>query len=362
MTQDVYWAGSDQTEWTLTGGGTVSATPSLNTLFRAAWQRNATSCSNSSSNSNPPPNRIQTTGGFKGGAISTFWYNCQVGFVSVSASQNTNAQIVRFLDTSGVMRLCLRCASSSVGAWKLSKCDSGGTFTDLLTLTPATPSNNTPYPLSIYVDDSVTGTIKVYFDQVLLGTYTGDTTTEGISTLQYVELVHLGQNQTVGWSEVVIGNFSMNTDPAGSDEGGLFLGVSKDPNTTAGWTINSGGLDQGPNSFSTTHNIATSSTGDPYLLPTLEGTGYINTLPTAPMPGWVIPALITSIYAETSGTPANIETALQIGATVYTSGSFAPGGSYAPNPAPNILPTNPATSAAWTVGDFTGLNYGVQCS
>ena len=192
--------------------------------------------------------------------------------------------------------------------------------------------------------------MEVFVGGVSLGSYSGDLTTDGNTTISFLELADGGSNQQTQWSEVIVSDTYING-------GGLFV-VNGSPTSggTQAWTKSGSGMAfSPPNAINTSADFITSSTaGQVESLQMLAGSGFNSIIPGG---SWTVMAVVTSAWAEQSGSaPQTLDFYFNEGGTGYTWGGYVPGTSYAGS-GPSIQPTNPSTSAAWSTTDFASTSY-----
>lgn len=136
-------------------------------------------------------------------AASSIWLTFRLYTLLTS----TTTYPVVVLTSGGNARLQFRWTAGSV--WQLEKFD-GTTTTVLATATggPTMGTTGSPAKFDIQVIYGTSGTVKVYGDQVLYLTYTGDTTAGGATTLDGVTFQNPSGGTTTGtrhvYSEIIV--------------------------------------------------------------------------------------------------------------------------------------------------------------
>ena len=290
-------------------------------------------------------------------AASTFWVSLRAWVGTGSGGLNAHsARMLRLLDANGVMRLALRGNGSTqpTSPFIAEKVNAAGTATTLVTSSAGLASLNpvTPDKIDIAVNYAAAGSLQVYVNGVLVASYSGDVTTDGVTALAYLDLGSIGYNTgnsgTVfcAWSEVIVStrdtrNMSLLTQaPLANGNSTTFTsGVASNVNETL-------------NSDATVDYAAAAGQLQEYTVS-----------PAVPAGNFSVLDLIHHgrVTAGSSG-PTHFQFAVRTGGTDYVSGTIAPTGAFATYAA--NWETNPNTGAAWTTAQIVNasalFNMGVK--
>lgn len=193
MTQ-VYFAGGEDSDFIGFGGGGSVDTNTV--YFRSAYARCALVPANA------------TTAYYQSGvpfSASAFWFTGRHG-ASSGVFYNSNGLTLGFADASNIRRLRIRNAGgTSAGPWAIEKINAAGTVTQLGVNTLWQYAINGLDKLDIFVNYSASGQFTVYLNGVQVFTFSGDVTTDGVTTLASVQLLGDGMGTSAGgWSEVIV--------------------------------------------------------------------------------------------------------------------------------------------------------------
>ena len=184
MTGNLIWCGTEDDDFVFTG--TVNTNQgSGGQQFRSGFCRQALTLAGSITD---PPSPRMTGIQFENGAVSTFWFHTAIGWTALGGGSTVNATLARFLDSGGVARLVIRGAGTN--GLKVDRRDNSGTFTNLLT----TGNNVVPigglsnFPVDLFVNYGVSGSVLLYVNSALVGSFTGDTTTNSATALDQVDI------------------------------------------------------------------------------------------------------------------------------------------------------------------------------
>jgi hypothetical protein len=142
-------------------------------------------------------------------ATTSFWVSARVQCATNQAPSG-NAWIMTLNDSNNIRRLRLRNTTGSpVGPYALEKVDASGAATQLgsnsiagLSSTPSVPDK-----IDIFVNYAVAGSAAVYFNGVQVISFTGDVTTNSVTSLAQLDLGTWGTGNssiTTNWSEVIV--------------------------------------------------------------------------------------------------------------------------------------------------------------
>lgn len=189
----IYFAGGEDSEFSVSGGMVVSTTAGR---FRSAYAR----CALVSSGVGSPGFAIN----WLPFSASTFWASCRF---QTSSGLSTTATLVAvaFYDSSMIVRI--RLVQVTTNTFKIEKVTAAGVATQLGSNFTITGGSVIPDKLDFFIVDAVSGTVNVYLNTIQVFTFSGDTTTDGVTSIAYIYLASmLAQNigQTCGWSEVMV--------------------------------------------------------------------------------------------------------------------------------------------------------------
>ena len=184
--------------------GTVSIITTAG-RFNSTYARNALALVNNPATGVPQGNRLDVN---FSAASSDFWGSIQ--YYSVTSGGTTlNSNWIAFTD-GGITRLMLR-GSGVAQQIKISTRNAAGTVVDLATATGSLCSANNRCKLDIHVVYAVAGSVDVYNNGVLIATYTGDTTTDGATTLGQMQVANHTSNNEVDASEIIVADIDTRT-------------------------------------------------------------------------------------------------------------------------------------------------------
>jgi hypothetical protein len=186
----IYFAGGEDSEFTQFSGGTVATTAGT---FRSAFAR----CSLTTSGSAI----WQNTSAF---SASSFWWSAQAAGSSLSGGLGF-ASTVAFADSSNIVRLRLIVSSGTGPVYRFDKINAAGTITQLgSSFTLPVSITGSLDKFDIHIVDAVSGSVDVYLNGTNFFSFTGDTTTDGVSTIAYVKLGGYSGQSTNRWSECIV--------------------------------------------------------------------------------------------------------------------------------------------------------------
>ncbi|RWA64663.1 hypothetical protein [Mesorhizobium sp.] len=339
------YSGGEDVDFICNGGGSCTVSTTTYT-FRPAWARSAYEVYGSISD--PAANRFATS---PFSANPTSWVHAQYCNVYSSMCNTTtaaNAQMLRVMDSNGNPTLIVR-GTGTAGQVKVSSRTSSGTFTDLVTCSSAV--NTALTQIDLYVNYGTSGEIRLYNNSQQVCSYTGDVTNgDGATTLNQIEFssvsnVQGGTSNGRGeWSEVIVATTdtrAMSRFTANTLANGNTVGFSGTNVCSAIWNaIANNDANYGySGTANTTHECTIKST--------------------IPAGSYNVLALVMSARAlvGTSG-PQHFDFVTRTGGTDYTSADFAALPSFS-NISNYIQTVNPATSAPWTVSDFSAVGFNV---
>ncbi len=346
--QTLLFAGGEDTDFICNGGGGCS-TYTDGSTFRAGWARESYGAG--ASTLDPPTNRFATP---TFSANSTLWIHAQycttpgVGYpCNYNAGNDTtsNAQMLRVLDSAGNPTIIIR-GTGAAGQLKISSRTASGTFTDLVTCSPA--FNITLTQLDLYINYSASGEVALYNNSQKVCDFTGNITNgDGATTLNDVEFSGAYSGQGGAWSEVIIATSdtrAMSRFSAYTVANGNSTGFSGTNICSAIWNATS--YNDANFGYSGANNV-------------LQECTIKNPIPAG---SYSVVALVMSARALVGATgPQHFAFLTRTNGTDYTSPDFAPLNSFS-NIANYIQTVNPATGDPWAISDFeaTGFNVGEE--
>lgn len=199
MSITVYFFGGEDSEWDLFGTMTPG---SGNGRYRTSFARGSIREPGTSTAS-----FAQNKTAFN---ISNAWFGARTG-VNSTTGGSTNAVIWSLKSSDGVVRLRMRTTGTATPqTFVIEKLDSGGSATTLitssLTWTPTSGSGNdqAATKLDVHVNYAVAGSIDIYYNTLLIGTFSGDVTTNSVTALAFWALGIFGNTLAMDWSEMVV--------------------------------------------------------------------------------------------------------------------------------------------------------------
>jgi hypothetical protein len=271
-------------------------------------------------------------------ASSSFWMSFRLYTILTNAV--TYPLVV--LSSGANARLQFRWTAGFV--WQLEKFD-GTTTTVLATATGMTPTGNSgaPAKMDVQVVYGVSGSVKVYGDQVLYLSYTGDTTAGGSTTLDSVTFQNPSSGSTTGtrhvYSEIIV---------CTQDSRTLHLATLAPNAAGTTNTFTSGAYTDIDETTASDTDVAISGT-----------TGQIIQVNCTGMPtGWsnlsVIAVKNIASAAKGATGPSKLAVGVRTGGTDYYETATALDGGYSVFPQ-KIWELNPVTGVAWTTTEIDAL-------
>jgi len=280
---------------------------------------------------------------------ASFWFTARSYVVDGAAGYPAVAHAIVLVDALGVRRLVLTCNGppySTLGLfnWRLIKLDASGAATTLVTTT-STISCNALVKFDMFVNYAVTGQVQLYLGGTKVIDYSGDVTTNSVSTLAGVILGQpiASSSFPMYWSEVIAAttdtrSLSLATlPPAAAGNAFTWTGAATDVNEIT--------LDDATQ--------ITSLTAGQLAETTVTSASIVGT------PGIV--AVVVNARAQKGSTgPQNADLLVRTGGTDYASPDIALPASL--GRISNVWVSNPATGNAWLASDLTqaGFNVGIK--
>lgn len=278
-----------------------------------------------------------------------FWASARLG--QTSPGGLTNTEQFKLADINRVTRIRMRLTNNTNApqTFAVEKVTAANVATTLFTGsfvydTVATGTEASQF--SWHVQYAVAGFCELYYKGILLGTFTGDVTTDSITDLAYIVLGNNANGPRNFWSEVMVTDF--------------------DNRTCSLQTF-------APVANGNTHNFdtgtpAAANVNEQILnVSTLDGSttaGQIDEYTTAAVAAGTFDVMAygVSVYASkgTSG-PSKMDLAVRTGGSDFFSSDQALSTFY--DVYPNWWTTNPNTSAAWLtnqIGSTSGFNIGIK--
>ena len=283
--------------------------------------------------------------------LTSLWFHAQWASAWGSGAPTTtttlNSQMLRIFSSDGVARLVVR-GTGTDGQMKISKRNAAGDFTDLVTC----PAGAFPLPaltaFDLELNYGTSGSITLYANGLSFCAYAGDVTTDGVTTVNQIELAGgpYGVFNNGQWSEIIE-----------SDSDTRAMAVQSLTPTIAGTTQQWSG--------------ATAAALKNGSLGAVDDTTYNATTTDNQISDWTIPALASGNWNVLA---VRQVARMSIGGTGPQHAAFSArpagqadqlSGSVAPSPGgfgnfSAYWAVNPATSAPWVPADLTGANFGVK--
>jgi hypothetical protein len=335
----VYFAGSDDMDFNFYAGMAVITSAAR---FRPSWVRSG-------------------VGDTAGGAVSacenavpfsatTFW--AQARFCNSFAAGAANGSYIMELRSSDHLprlRFKLTSAGGPTNTFAVVKTDAAGTETSLFTgsVTWDTPATgNEAQALTFQVNYAVAGSIQVWYKGISLGSFSGDVTTNSLTTLAYLALKGTGGGNNCFWSEAMVVDFDCRTS-----------GLQVFPPVANGNTHN---FDTGTPAAANVNEVTLN-------LATLDGSTTANQIDE-----YTTAAVITGTFdvmaygvsfmaSKGARGPSKADAVVRTGAADFLSADFALTTYYANYQ--NWWTNNPNTGVPWLtsqIGSTAGFNIGVK--
>lgn len=345
-------------------GGAISTSGNPNILvdttanhFRSGYARHALNISSSGAAPGAAGVNVYflTSPSLSGGTggLTTFWWTARF-FCSQAGSVTENNQWWwLFKDANGVTRLRIRnTGNSPSGPYIVEKLTAAGAATQLGSSLSGGPTNvpTSPDKLDMYLDYGVSGTLKIYINQTQVFTFSGDTTTDGNTTLDAFWLGSATGNAQTGsvnaWSEAIVND-----------------------NDTRAMSLVSQAATANGNTHAWTSGAASNVNGNlaSYTGPDNSGTAAqiqeYTVTPAMPAGSFSVLYMCQHGMCVTGPSgPTQIQFMTRTGGADYNGSSQAPSGHWSLMIEEWDL--NPATSAAWQTTDFpnasSGYNLGYE--
>lgn len=200
----IYWAGGEDSEMVSVNTGTSINTTTSN--YRSSYARCCLLINN------------DATGFFKNispWSASSFWFSAQNRLVSNNFTLANTTEIA-WADSSGIKRLAM-VGNGATNSYKLIKYDSGGAATQLGSAFTVGRGVAAVEKLDFNIVYAVSGSFSVYLNgsNTASFTFTGDVTTNSVTSLSYHWLAsacaNSGSGRTEGWSEIIVSDTDTRT-------------------------------------------------------------------------------------------------------------------------------------------------------
>lgn len=317
--------------------GAVSVSTSAGN-FRAGWARESIFSVNTGSTVYPGTPRFSTQ---VFSNQTTLWIHLE-NFTLSAIIGTPDGEAIGAYGSDGVLRIMLKAHSTSTGRTDIATRNGAGTITTLTACDVGSwPLAGQLNKLDWVINYAVAGSSFLYINGILHCSFTGNTTTDGVSSLNQVEFSN-PFGSAAQYSEMIVAN----SDTRGS---GVFTCAPTSNGTNQTW--NGGFANVAPTTINDASAITTPSSG--------QVAEFGCTSP--PAGAFTVPAVGSSarVQAGASG-PSSFEfvTRPGTGTTDYLSAPVSPGGTFSNNY--QIQQTNPATGNSWSLTDITGLQQGVK--
>ena len=375
MTSPILYAGQEDISFTPAGANFVSTTPptvygsfgpdtTANT-FRSGYARYAFSYISSVGYSGTPVDTIHYARTAPAFTATSFWVSMRINTYCANGSGVSGGIAgitpIRLADSSGIVRLVLVLTGTTQSPndnFNIKTVNAAGTQTIIgsastgkfmsfqaATTTPAV----VPDKIDIFVNYAVSGQIIVYCNGVQTFTYSGDITTNSVTSLSYVDIGQTAFNNVFGttcrsgYSEIIVST---------SDTRNLSL-VTQAPSAAGNTDTFTSGLfsniNQNLANYTSPDNSATASQIQEYKVGQAIPTGSFS----------VISVVQHAMCTVGSTGPQHIQFMVRTGSTDYNSASLAPGVAW--GVLQNNWDTNPNTSAAWATTDLvaSSVNFNI---
>jgi hypothetical protein len=287
-------------------------------------------------------------------AETVLWFHAQTCNYDGSGGCNmlktaSNTILLNFFGADGNPAILIR-GTGTDSQVKISKIDTSGTITDLATCGAGTYPSGGLDQLDVYLNYAVAGEVTLYRNSSQFCDYTGDVTTNSRTQINQAAIGGINGNGLsfyTNWSEIIIATTrttAMN----------LWTLAPNGAGNATDWT--------GANPCTAIVNAKT-----------INQASYINTASTAvinectvtnsvPSGDYTPLALVMSMNGLVGATgPQNFDFLTRTGGADYASSDMALTNTFG-NVGNYIQTLNPASSAAWAIGDWTavGFNVGVE--
>jgi len=331
----ILFAGGEDVDFSLIGDTAPSNTSGF---FRTGYARSAIRVSTTAT-TDPNNNRFYTPT-FTAG--STIWFHA-VERNENNTTETSNGQYLCAISPDAVCRLVIRAVTGT--QVKISKRDSAGSFTDLVTCSLGAWPLNSLTEMDWFINYNTSGSTIIYVGGVNICSYTGNVTTDSATQINQFYLSNGSAFHGTYWSEIIIAD----TDTRDMN---LFTCFPSGAGTTQSWT--GAYTDVSPVTITDTAAITTTST---------SAIGNF-TCPSLPSGAFTVPAVVQSARVQgATGSITNFRFNSRpagAGADFDTTSDIAVTGIFQNYPN-RIITLNPNTSTPWTTTTLgAGVNFGVK--
>jgi hypothetical protein len=334
----IYWWGGEDSDCTASGSGTTVDTTSGH--FRSSYARCALTI-NAGGNG-----YWQNSLAF---SQSQFWFSFRL-FLEPNRTLS-GAYLISLVSSDNIDRFRIRAVSNNSNVFQFFKVDASGTQTQLGSNFTLATSGSAPDKWDLFLNDAVAGQINLYLNvgtgPVQIFSFTGDTTTNSVSTIAWFRLFQCQNNAPAAFSEMIVSDsdtrsFSLQT----------FAAVANG---------NTHNFDLGSPAASNVNKITNSDA-------TLDGAsvgGLIDQYTTGAVASGAFAVLGYGVAARAQcgfSAPNNIDVGVRTGSTDYWSADQTLTTTWQ-NTYRNMWLTNPNTGNAWQtseIGSAAGFNIGLR--
>lgn len=337
----VYFFGGEDSEWDLFG---TMQPGSGNGRYRTSYARGSIREPGTSTAS-----FAQNKTAF---AASNFWCGARTG-VNATSGGSTNAIVWALKSSDGVVRLRMRTTGTATPqTFVIEKLDAAAAATTLITSSLTwTPTNGSggdlaATKLDIHVNYAVAGSFDIYYNTILIGTFTGDVTTNSVTSLAFWQIGVFGNGLALDWSEMMA--LDIDTRPLSLQ---TFAPVANgnthnfDTGTPAAANVNEFTLN-----YATLDGSTTAGQIDEYTQPAVVAGTF-----------GVIAFGVSALMQKGATGPSKADLAVRTGGADFFTTDFSLTGVGALYQFAWL--TNPNTSVAWVttdIGAASGFNIGVK--
>jgi hypothetical protein len=274
-------------------------------------------------------------------AQSSFWLAARM-YLSNNNNSTANVETIAFTDSAGARRLVIR-TGTGTNPFALVKRNASNTNTALVTLSVSPSVSLVRW--DIQVNYGTSGSINIYMDGALVGSYTGDVTTDSVTSLSGFVLGGTSTSATNAlWSEVIVSD---------SDTRGLSL-VTLTPSANGNaFTWDSGSYTSINETTLDDSSVMSSGTSGELAQFTVNSSGITGNP--------AIKAVAITARGAKGGTgPQNVKMNVRTSGIDYMSSAIALPAAL--NRVQGVFATNPGTSGPWAYTDLTatGFNIGIE--
>lgn len=199
----VYFAGGEEIDFTFQGNIVVSLSTSV---FRPSFARCALDNQGSTSN-----DAIFNAIPFSVGS-NLFWAAARIGNTSPLPGSSGN-EIFKLADVNKITRIRMKTTNgNNPNTFNVEKVTAANVATTLFSgsiMWDTITVGNESSQLAWHVKYAVAGSCELYYKGILLGSFTGDVTTDGITDLAYIVLGNNNDGPRNFWSEVMVTDFDL---------------------------------------------------------------------------------------------------------------------------------------------------------